>query len=235
MDTYTIDEVAEMLGTTRPRVQRAIRSHHLCPTKVGRGVRLDESEVSTLRRILGSTPHVDGLTREDLFVLRALSLSPFGLRSVRSVARKAQISPTTAARSLDKLIESGFATQRQRTVIEGEVVDAQFFDVADRWWDIADVVRTVHLPDPYDTDAAKRVPLHLRHHFWNAPIAALDVAEHDNYIASRLLRSGDPEALAWVVSRLSPSAISSAAAERGMSEDERLQIRSLAQSIGAQR
>ena len=45
----------------------------------------------------GFAPHVEGLTREDVFILSAINVSPYGFRFVLALSCAAVISATTAA------------------------------------------------------------------------------------------------------------------------------------------
>jgi hypothetical protein len=54
---------------------------------------------------LGIAPAITGLRREDVLVLAALGRRPLGLGSARAVARAAGVSPTTAGRSLNRLVD----------------------------------------------------------------------------------------------------------------------------------
>src|SRR5579863_5496244 len=103
MDTYSLAQAADALGTSLPRVQRAIRDLGIVTTIEGRGRRLTMAQLTALRRRLGYAPRIAGLTREETFVLAALNLRPLGVRSVRAVARAASVSPTAAGRAVAHL------------------------------------------------------------------------------------------------------------------------------------
>ena len=60
------------------------------------------------------------------------------------------------------------------------------------------------------------MPGRLAHLFWNADLAAVDPRTHGSYVASRILRADDCQALGWLARTLHPEAIRAAAAGRGL-------------------
>ncbi|HUF99827.1 MAG TPA: hypothetical protein VMM60_16995 [Ilumatobacter sp.] len=232
MDTYSVAEVAARLGTSVPRVRRAMAALRIEVIESTSGVRLDDGAVRTLTERLGATPTGWPGTREEAFVLAALSRRPLGLRSTRAVARAARVSPTTAALAVDKLMGVGLIAVETIRIVEGKAVDADVFVVdknSEAWRRLSAMVRAVILPaDKTEPSAASRVPQRLWHHFWNAQPVAIKLPDDERYVASRLLQSGDPQAIAWAVSNLSGSAIESVAELRGLTEAERATIRVLA-------
>lgn len=64
-----------------------------------------------------------GLSPPEVRALAALALSPAGLRSVRAVARRAGLSPTTAGRILVSLAGKGLASVATETVAEGQPIE----------------------------------------------------------------------------------------------------------------
>jgi hypothetical protein len=60
------------------------------------------------------------------------------------------------------------------------------------------------------------VPSRLSHLFWNADLRRVDPDVHGHYVASRILRADDCQALGWLARRLAPDAIRRAAAGRGL-------------------
>ena len=60
------------------------------------------------------------------------------------------------------------------------------------------------------------MPERLAHLFWNADLAGVDTRAHGPYVASRILRADDCQALGWLARALHPDAIRAAAAGRGL-------------------
>lgn len=147
--------------------------------------------------------------REEVFVLAALSRSPLGLRSARSVARRCGVAPTTAAKALASLEEQGLVRECVERVIEGEVTDLPVWRLDWRspaWRAIATAIAAVELPAPAAAPRRQRsVPSRLAHLFWNEDTSRLDVERHGVMIADRILRSGDAEAIAWAGSAIQPA------------------------------
>lgn len=232
MDTYSLSGVAQSLGTSAPRLSRAIRDLGIVPTRHGSERRLTAAQYDALRARLGYAPQIAGLTREELFVLAALNLHPLGLRSTRAVARAASVSPTTASRAVTHLESRGLVSTTTERVIEGEARDVTVTRIASRsddWIAIAPDVRRVVLPERRAPRThAKAVPQRLWHHFWNAEPAKLRLPADADYIAARLLRSDDPQALSWAASHLDETSIAKVAQLRGVDERRRSMIRHLA-------
>src|SRR5215207_2212203 len=105
MDTISASEAARRLGTSLPRVQRAIERLGLEVDR-GRGGRvlLSESQLEGLRSELGVVPSIDGLSRVETQVLATIARAPRGLATVRAVARRAGVSPTSATAALRSLV-----------------------------------------------------------------------------------------------------------------------------------
>ena len=108
-----------------------------------------------------------------MLVLVALGRRPFGLRSARAVARAAGVSPTTAGRSLRRLVEQGYVAQETVRVAEGEVRDVTVWTVrwdGAAWLRIAETIGDAVLPastaePPRQTGDG--LPRRLAHLFWN--------------------------------------------------------------------
>ena len=221
----TTGQVARALSTTVPRVLRAVRGGGVPTVRRGNRVLLDEAAVEQLRRRWGVAPAVPGLTREDVLVLAALGRRPFGVGSARAVARMAGVSPTTAGHSLRRLVEQRYVARESVRVAEGEVRDVAVWIIrwaGPSWLRVAGTVGEVVLPaePPADAGPARaagsRVPSRLAHLFWNEDIAALDLDQHANLVADRILRSEDPEAHAWMLRRLPAKAILKATGTRNL-------------------
>ncbi|CAN5661904.1 hypothetical protein BH24ACT5_BH24ACT5_26490 [soil metagenome] len=233
MDTYSVAEVAWQLGTSGPRVRRAIQALNILPQPSARGDRLSGDDVRRLVERLGSVPPGWTRPREDALVLAALNRRPLGLRSERAVARAARISPTAAGRAIDRLVADGLVSVERVRTVEGRAVDVDIFVVNRRspeWPGLAAMVRVVQLPNR--TGAARapvRVPHRLWHLFWNADPATITLPRDRRYVASRLLQSTDSQAIAWSAANLDAESIRSAARIRGLDVPHRRLLNLLAQ------
>jgi hypothetical protein len=177
--------------------------------------------------------------RSDLAVAGALARRPFGVHSARAVARAAGVSPTTAARALHSLHRDGVVIRRVDDVAAGHVRRVSVWTIdwcSSAWRAIAPDVRRLRAAeqataDPGATAAGttaaaavdgagrrpqRRVPGRLAHLFWNADLAGVDPRTHGSYVASRILRADDCQALGWLARTLHPDAIRAAAAGRGL-------------------
>ena len=95
MDTYSLADAARRLGTSSPRIRRAVDRLGLPVERDSSGVfHLTEEQVGELARELGVVPLIPGMSRMEAQVLAALSRSPRGVASVREAARRAGVSPT---------------------------------------------------------------------------------------------------------------------------------------------
>jgi hypothetical protein len=86
------------------------------------------------------------------------------------------------------------------------------------WHAVAGEVGKETLPpvEPAGAAAGRRVPSRLSHLFWNADLGRVDTDEHGPYLASRILRADDCQALGWLAAHLHPDAIRSATRGRGL-------------------
>jgi DNA-binding transcriptional ArsR family regulator len=154
-----------------------------------------------------------------VFVLAALGRRPFGLRSARAVARVAGVSPTTATQALAVLLAGGLVERRTDCVAEGEPRDVTVWTVrwsTPEWLAVATTMGRVVLPMRGLSRRQLRVPRRLSHLFWNADLTTLDVSEHGRYVADRILRSDDSQALAWLAAHVAADDILAATGGRGM-------------------
>lgn len=233
MDTYSVAEVARQLGTSVPRVRRAIRALDVRPQQAGRGERLDGDDIGRLVERLGSVPPGWSRAREDALVLAALNRRPLGLRSERAVARAARISPTAAGRAVDRLVTDGLICVERVRTVEGRAVDVDIFVInrsSPEWPGLAAMVRSVELPDRTSAPRAPvRVPHRLWHHFWNADPATITLPRDRRYVAARLLQSTDPQAIAWSAANLDAESIRRAARIRGLDARQRRLLNLLAE------
>jgi DNA-binding transcriptional ArsR family regulator len=223
MDTYSATAVARALGTTTPRVLRAVDRLGIAVSRTPGGVlALTPAQVDALAIDLGhAVPR--GLTRVQARVLAALSRSPQGLASIRAVARRAGASPTSAGHALRVLTTAGLVRSEVQILALGKATAVQvYFAVVDhpRWHELATDLAAVTLP-PLRRKPAKVVPYYLRHLFWNTAESQLNVLTSAPYIAKRLLTSGDLNGLAWGAIHLPPEAWELAAQARGLPPRDR--------------
>lgn len=185
--------------------------------------RFTGSDVAVLKEDFGGPP-VSGLTRVQTVVLKAVADAPLGVLSARTVARRSGISPTSAGKALKELADAGLVTRTNEKTFLGKVVDATVYRAAvcdRRWPGIASALSAVDLPSRVrkSRPPAKKVPHYLRHLFWNTAESQLDVASSANYIARRILSSGDIQGLAWAARNLPVSAWEHASRTRGIRPD----------------
>lgn len=215
MNGFSVAEASQLLGVSEPRIYRALASGPRAATRPrGRPTRVPPEVVAGLLRRWGWVPRElreTDLSREEVFVLAALSRSPLGLRSARSVARRAAIAPATAAKALSALCGRGLVQERQVRVVEGEVADIKVWALnwrARPWRVVAPLVAGVLLPAPTCSAPRQRsVPSRFAHLFWNEDTAHLDVERDGTMIAERILRSNDTEAIAWAGGAIPPASL----------------------------
>jgi DNA-binding MarR family transcriptional regulator len=234
MDMLAAAEAARRLGTSLPRVLRAIDRLGL-EVERGRGgrVRLSEQQLERLREELGVVPSVDGLSRVETQVLAALARAPRGLASVRAVARRAGVSPTSAADAVQSLEERGLVRRERAWVAAGRARQLELLRAnlaAPEWPSLASLLAAVRLPAGRAPARPKRLPARLRHLFWNAEPERLDLDRHGGYIAERLLSTEDLDGLAWGAQALSAEDWEQAARNRGLSAEQRALGRNLARA-----
>ena len=232
MDTYSLAAAARALGTSAPRVRRAVDRLGLPVERTASGTfRLKQEQVDELAYELGVILPVPGLSRVEVRVLVALSRSPRGVASVREAARRAGVSPTAAARALTRLTSEGFITATPTMLARGHATEAIVYQVrfgSRRWLELAPAVAHVRLPARSARPRAKRVPPYLLHLFWNTARDQLDVATSAPFIARRLITSFDPDGLAWGTANLPAAAWEHAAETRGLEPAQRAFAHNLA-------
>jgi len=223
MDGISPGALANELGTSVPRVHRAIQKLGLAPQRTPGGhLRIPYDDAQEIRRCLGAVSLVNRLSRQQLLVLTALSRRPFGLRSERAVARASGVSPTAAGAALGRLEELGYISHRPHLVIEGSVHSVMEWEVAfasPAWRGVAPAVRKVELPQARrQTKQPRGLPRRLSHLFWDVPHPErIDWSRHGGAtVALRLLASNDPRAHAWAAAELSPWALDNAGLFRGV-------------------
>ncbi len=217
--SWSTPEIAAILGTSVPRVHRALKALGLSPTSGPKGhLALTSRQVTSLRDYLGQVPRDTGFTREELFVLRTLYVHPLGLRSARAVARHAGVSPTTAAKVLVTLRERSFVEKRAVRVVEGQVVDITVWRLRlYPYWlthDVHSALAATHPPVPAPGPGVDHLPARFSHLFWNAPAESWRVPEHAGAIATTILEHTDTEALAWAAQTLPTGAFRKAERDR---------------------
>ncbi len=236
MDTLSAAAAARRLGTTLPRVLRAIDRLGLDVERRGGGrVRLSDAQVEQLRLALGSVPTVDGLNRVETQVLAALARAPRGLASSRAVARRASVSPTTAARALRALEERSLICREQEWIPAGRAREVELVranTASPEWSSLAAQLANVRLPAVGQSRSPKQLPARLRHLFWNADTKRLDPSVHGSYIAERLVSSHDLDGLAWGIGALTREDWRGAAHNRGLSAQEQALACNLARAAG---
>jgi DNA-binding Lrp family transcriptional regulator len=234
MDTYSASRAARVLGTSAPRILRAVRRLGLEVRRSRAGaLAIDQTQLERLADELGGSPVPSGLSRTQARVLAALARSPRGLASLRAVARRAGVSPTAASHALSALEAEGLVRTEHTTVAMGSVVDADVHTAvvaAPKWSELAPQLALIKLPSPEPSRPADVVPRRLRHLFWNTAPSQLRVAGSASYIAKRLLSTGDADGLAWGATHLPPEAWESAARARGLDPRDRALALNLARS-----
>jgi DNA-binding MarR family transcriptional regulator len=222
--------VATELRTSVPRVARAARRLGFASGPGGR-LALDSEQVARLRDQLGVVPDVPGFTRSEVKALAALARSPLGLPSVRAVARRAGLSPTAASRAVNGLEERGLVRREPTVIAAGRARRVTVLHAnrrSEQWAELAPLLARVR--PPHRTQHEQRVPARLGHLFWNTAPEQLDVERGGAYIARRLLRTLDPDGLAWGALNLSAAAWREGAKARGLSADTRALAENLARA-----
>lgn len=212
-------EAGRRLGTTIPRVKRAIERLDL-PVERRRGGRvgIGPEAFERLRAELGTAGPLDGLTRVQTAVLAALDRAPFGLVSGRAVAARAGVAPTSASRAVDELAAAGLIERTSAQVAAGRARRVDLLRArrsSPRWRKLAPALGRIDLPQR-DRRTDDVVPPRLLHLFWNVAPEQLDVRGAGGSIARRLLQTGDPEGLAWGARNLSAADWEHGAAARGL-------------------
>ena len=120
MDSASAASLARELGTSIPRVVRAVERLDMGGARAANGrLLLTPSQRCRLRKHLGVTPRVEGLSQGEVRALAVLSRAPLGLVSARALAARADISPTTASRALRSLEKRGLVRRERRMIAAG--------------------------------------------------------------------------------------------------------------------
>lgn len=220
-------EAARRLGTSLPRVKRAIDRLGLeVVTRPGGRVTVHRRQFEQLRDELGIREKVEGLSPTEVAVLAVLARSPLGLASSRAVAQRAGVSPTSASEAVERLGQRQLARRERVWVAAGrareqDIIRANFS--SQRWPALAPKLATVEPPAAirHAPPRSSTVPFRLRHLFWNTAGSQLDLERAGGYIARRLVQTGDLEGLAWGAANLRPDDWRHAARARGIDERRR--------------
>lgn len=168
---------------------------------------MTSEQAEGVRRELGVQPRpVRGFSRSEVLILAALRSAPLGLLSIRAVARRAGISPTSASRALARLRERGLVRAERRMIEAGRAHEATVWSAAlgnPEWSELDPILDPIELPSGGGGQRPRRVPSRLRHLFWNTDPSQLELEGSGGYIARRLLRTMDLQGLAWGASHLS--------------------------------
>lgn len=232
MDTISAADLARELGTSVPRVTRALERLGIDARLPSGRFAIVAADAERLRSELGATPTVVGLTRPETMALAALRSAPFGLVSARAVARRSGLSPTATTRALEGLLSKDLATQRSEVIAAGRARPARVWRAnvtSDRWAELDPALAEV-VPPAQPRPRSGRVPPHLRHLFWNTAESQLELDRAGAYIARRLLRTMDLQGLAWGARALAPKDWSQAAGARGLDPKTRRLARNLAEA-----
>lgn len=224
--------LAEELGTSVPRVTRAVERMGIDARKPSGQLALTRTQARRLAAELGVRRRAPGLSLTETLVLAALRSAPFGLVSARASARRSGVSPTATARALTALSEAGLAICREERMAAGRAVTATIWraNVTHPRWAELDPVLDDVVPPQRQTPTDQRVPDRLRHLFWNTADSQLVVSRGGPYIARRLLQTLDIQGLAWGAKTLRAEDWQQAAKARGLAPD----VRALASNLAAE-
>ncbi len=218
MDTMSGAALARELGTSVPRISRTVERLGINAKQANGRFAFTPQQADRLRRALGVAARIEGLTRSEALILAALRNAPFGLVSMRAVARRSGLSPTTVGRTLQPLVSKGLVEQTRELIAAGrarEVTAWRANVTHPRWPALDEALRGVRRP-ARPKQGGDRVPRHLRHLFWNTAQTQLDVNRAGGYIARRLLQTMDIQGLAWGAQALKPTDWRRGARARGL-------------------
>jgi hypothetical protein len=144
-----------------------------------------------------------------------------GQKSLRAIAAKAGVSPTTTSHVIASLARDGYVEQRETKVASGRARrEMRWFANSSRWApSLRDSVRRTRLPQR--RPERRPLPPELHHLFWNADVSQLDLNADGSYLADRLLRSPDLRAWHWALTNVKRSDVEKALGRRGMDERAR--------------
>ncbi len=231
MDAISGASLARELGTSVPRITRAVERLGIDARRPNGRFAFTSGQADRIRRALGVTPRADGLSRSETVVLAALRSAPFGLVSMRAVGRRSGLAPTSAGRTLESLLSKGLVERATETVAAGRAREAIVWraNVTHPCWAAIDpVLDRVRRPERHRGGADRYVPRRLRHLFWNTAQSQLDVGRAGPYIARRLLLTMDLQGLAWGAQALSARDWEEATRGRGLDAGARRLAHNLA-------
>lgn len=141
-----------------------------------------------------------------------------GRGSAREVAALAGVSPTTAAKGLERLLAEGLVSHDMEKTARGGVVALPRWRANHRAWDapLSKAVRRATLPERPSAVRSTKVPRRFHHLFWNADVADLDAERNGAYIAGRMLEAADVAAWSWALSNIDGTDIDRALSRRGV-------------------
>jgi DNA-binding MarR family transcriptional regulator len=218
MDTISGAGLARELGTSVPRIGRAVERLKIDARQTNGHLALTQKQAERIRQALGVTRAVKGLTRSEALALAALRSAPFGLVSARAVARRGSLSPTAAARALNSLRSRDLVFRTRETVAAGRAREMEVWRANvthPRWRDMDPILDQIE-PARESEAPPDRVPRHLHHLFWNTAQSQLDLDHAGAYIARRLLQMMDIQGLAWGAQTLAPDDWLQGARARGL-------------------
>jgi DNA-binding MarR family transcriptional regulator len=234
--TSSAAAVARQLGTTVPRVVRAVERLGIDARKSNGRMALGPEQIARVRRELGVSAKVPGLTPTQVTVLAALRDAPLGLTSIRAVARRAGLSATASSRALNALQDLGLVSREPAMIAAGSARSVELLKLnrrAARWTQIAPLLAPVRPAVRDQATRDKRVPQALHHLFWNSAPSQLDIGHGGPYIARRLLREMDVEGLAWGARNLNSADWLQAEKARALGAPVRALARNLAAAAGS--
>jgi Mn-dependent DtxR family transcriptional regulator len=217
-------DVARELGTSLPRVVRAVERLGLGAREGHGRIGLTPADVARLRDELGVSARIPGLTPTEVRVLAALRRAPLGVVSARAVACKAKVSPTAASRALKALKRKGLARSERTTIAAGRARQAELVHaerLSPRWEELTPLLARVCPPVRMFAERDVNVPLRVRHLFWNTAPEQLTLERGGPYVARRLLSSMDLDGLAWGAQNLRASDWAQAGKARGLDPETR--------------
>jgi len=229
-------EAARRLGTSVPRVKRAIERLGLAvETHPGGRVAIGRRQFRRLRDELGVREKVGDLSATEVAVLATLAHAPLGLVSGRALARRAGISPTSASQALNRLQRRRLIRRERTWVAAGRAREQEIIRVnyrSPRWAALAPRLAKVESPAATRRKPGngRTVPPRLKHLFWNTAESQLDLDRAGGYIARRLIQAGDPEGLAWGAANLRPDDWRHASRARGIEARQRALATNLAEA-----
>lgn len=94
---------------------------------------------------------------------------------------------------------------------------------------LLDLLNGVELPAHPRPRATGPLPDHLWHLVWNADPVQIHIEDHKEFLAHRVLVTGDPEGIAWAVDVFPANVWRRVAEFRGLSERDRGYARTIAE------